>query len=34
LSYSQARAALDAELAQHPERVGALLVAARYELAS
>lgn len=34
LSYSQARAALDAELAQHPERAGALLVAARYELAS
>jgi hypothetical protein len=34
LSYSQARAALDAELALHPERGGALLVTARYEVAS
>jgi hypothetical protein len=30
-SYSQARAALDAELAQHPERRDGLLIAPRYE---
>jgi hypothetical protein len=34
LSYSQARAALDAELALHPERAGELLVTAKYEVAS
>jgi uncharacterized protein DUF6603 len=33
-SYSQARAALDAELALHPERNGSLLIAAHYEVAA
>jgi hypothetical protein len=34
MSYRQARAALDAELALHPERSGELLVTARYEVAA
>jgi hypothetical protein len=34
LSYSQAQAALSSELALHPERRGALLVTARYEVAA
>ena len=34
LSYSQAQAALSAELALHPERGGALIVTARYEVAA